>query len=870
MKKRIISLFCAIATISGAFMLPAYSADNVNSQKLTNAENLLGILDISDSTFNSNTYSDTISRADFVLTASKIINVSGLNKSLDITYFNDVPLDFWGLREINQLVEEGALSLPEDRRFRPDEPILKTEAMKIILSLMKYDTYCQNNGGYPQGYVSTAYEYDLGDNLTSGDYMTYGDALMLIYNALEVPMMTIEYNGITLYEDETLLSYYFDAYSVEGKVTSAGGITIDGEVAYNGEIAIDGEKYYLENSDGIEYLGQTTKAYIKSESKDDIGTVFALEQISKKNEVIEIDISDVDEVDFSAYTIKYYKNNSNKTDTVNLDPGILVLKNGENISDDLSSAFDFDKGVIKLVDSDNDGYFDYAFNSAYRNIIVGYIDEDSRTVYDKIIDQNKISLEEYDEKVINIYKNGAKSNFAAITENSVLSVFDSSDYVRIDICTQSVSGTIFQKDEEDEIEILVGITDTESDMYTVTAEYAQYEGEKLKIGAKGTFYLDVYGKITYGEIGTDSAYTFAYVKKVAEDEDNDCLTLRIFDQAGTHQVLRCSEKLRVDGGALKDTATQKTVLSNYVGEVIRIKKSNDEIIEIDAALPVAESAEAQSFCKTGALEAQRYVYGQKRFGELTLHSDSTIFFVVPADVTDMSEELYGVVNRSFFISSKNYDIDSYKLSSSETFENVIVAKITGTPHIAAQTMFLVTDVSTVVGADDEVVTQVEGYYSGAKTSFVAAQTLDCTTFDEGDILMITAKDALGNVTGVKLRYDDDAENPTFDYTSDGLNSVSNNVYHNYHYMVGNIIDTSNGVISIGYDDIENIDVKMLSTATGTIICYDKDEKGENKFYKGSVKDLVPSNYANPECTKVVAWVKTGVIQWAVAYQPTEH
>ena len=67
-----------------------------------------------------------------------------------------------------------------------------------------------------------------------------------------------------------------------------------------------------------------------------------------------------------------------------------------------------------------------------------------------------------------------------------------------------------------------------------------------------------------------------------------------------------------------------------------------------------------------------------------------------------------------------------------------------------------------------------------------------------------------------------------------------------------------------------VDLKMLASATGTIICYKADEKGDNKFYKGSSKDLIPSHYTNPKFTKVVAWVKAGVIQWAVAYQPIDE
>ena len=86
-------------------------------------------------------------------------------QSNDITYYEDVPTDFWALKEINALVENGVLTVSSDRMFRPDEPIKKAEAMKILLSLMKYDTYCKIQGGYPQGYVNVAYENDMGDNL---------------------------------------------------------------------------------------------------------------------------------------------------------------------------------------------------------------------------------------------------------------------------------------------------------------------------------------------------------------------------------------------------------------------------------------------------------------------------------------------------------------------------------------------------------------------------------------------------------------------------------------------------------------------------------------------------------------------------------
>ncbi len=875
MRKKIVSIICSFIMLVSLATVPVKAA--VDAAKISNAYTLLSKLGIADATINANNYGEEITRAQFSIYASRIVD-DFISQDKQGTYYNDVPLDFWGLKEINTLVEAGALTVPENRIFRPDAVITKAEAVKIILCLMQYSHYSDLNGGFSAGYMQIAYENDLMDNLSAGDKMTYQDTLMLIYNALEIPMSELIYSTTSLYEDETLLSYYFDGYSVEGQVTSVGGISLSGPCVYSGYVAIDEEIYYLSGLSAEAYLGQKIKAFVVDNSGDDIDSVIAIEVLDKKNDVLTISKEDIVDVDFINYTIEYQEGNKSKK--ADLSQGIMVMKNGERVSRDLDAAFTFDKGVLKLIDYDKDGNFDYAFIDSYRNIVASFIDTEEQIVYDELNPLNKISLADYNDKDVHIFNGGKAGTFSNIAVGSVLSVFDSENYVRIEISTKTVSGTLFEISEDDKVtKVTVGARKDDAEVLKLAPEYLGYAENMLRVGASVTFKCDYYGDVAFGSVEVDSEYKYAYVKRILENVDTDGINIQLFTQDSEHVTYICPEKLRIDGGVLKGKDKQEVALLNYVGMVIRFKADGENIIEIDA--PV-ENDEMSGFHKTESVSG-RYSYSGVRFGMKLLCSDNTVFFVVPSDVENYNEAMYAVVKKAFFINGKSYSVEGYKLDNNQTYENVLVTRTNDEQkQIGNQYMFLVDTVSKQLGASGEVVNVLTGYTDGSKKTyelsedclltlpegftttqaFPSKRTLDKDdVLESGDMIVITGMNMQDQITSWEPLF------PDYSYIDEWeLGHYTANTDYGLVYLYGNVVDTANNVLKISFTDLETVDEVFDLTKVSVIYVYDSEMRGSSKIRKGTKADLIPSKGTNSDCSKITARVSNGGVTWVVVYK----
>ena len=81
--------------------------------------------------------------------------------------------------------------------FAPDENINSEEFIKMIISLLGYRIEAEQRGGYPMGYLMKASQLGVtkGVPIATGQYITREDAVKLIYNSLDVPLMVITSYG---------------------------------------------------------------------------------------------------------------------------------------------------------------------------------------------------------------------------------------------------------------------------------------------------------------------------------------------------------------------------------------------------------------------------------------------------------------------------------------------------------------------------------------------------------------------------------------------------------------------------------------------------------------------------------------------------
>ena len=80
---------------------------------------------------------------------------------------------------------------------------------KIIVSALGYTQYAEMQGGYPDGYLTYSEKYNIMNNIDTSDsnaYVTRKDAMQMIYNSLDAPLLV--YMQTNYLEDGSITYVY--------------------------------------------------------------------------------------------------------------------------------------------------------------------------------------------------------------------------------------------------------------------------------------------------------------------------------------------------------------------------------------------------------------------------------------------------------------------------------------------------------------------------------------------------------------------------------------------------------------------------------------------------------------------------------------
>ena len=195
-----------------------------------------------------------LTRAEFTtiaVSASKYKN--SVAHGAKISVFKDCNYKHWAAPYVKVAVTNGIITGYPDGTFRPDNSVTYEEAFVVALKLLGYTDQDFGNT-WPYGQVSLGKSIGLGDNISKGigDYITRGEALILMYNTLnaKVKGSNSEYISqldATLYENVIIIATNAEDTSVApGSVlTSAGTYKYDGYfdpfyVGTKGDLAVKG------------------------------------------------------------------------------------------------------------------------------------------------------------------------------------------------------------------------------------------------------------------------------------------------------------------------------------------------------------------------------------------------------------------------------------------------------------------------------------------------------------------------------------------------------------------------------------------------------------------------------------------------------
>ncbi len=236
--KKIISLLVSVAMLAGMTAIAAddtYSDiadDNFCYDHVTRLTDFGFISGYDDGTFKPDNY---VTRAETAKLAcvARNLQVSGLE--INELPYSDMTPEHWAYNYVVCITAEGMVSGYDDGTFRPNDTITYNEYIKIFVSLLGYEPYVQDNGGYPTGYIEKAKEMKLTDGIEfeGDDIVTRDDAAIIMNRALDVPLYVVvgyemNENGeyVSVYEVmdgtgkgyRTLLTFAHKIYTVTGTV----------------------------------------------------------------------------------------------------------------------------------------------------------------------------------------------------------------------------------------------------------------------------------------------------------------------------------------------------------------------------------------------------------------------------------------------------------------------------------------------------------------------------------------------------------------------------------------------------------------------------------------------------------------------------
>lgn len=107
--------------------------------------------------------------------------------------FSDVDKQSWSYGAITKAAALSIIDGYEDNTFRPNENISYQEYIKIIMSMVGYRAYAENNGGYPGGYIKAALENNVTEDIAFNvmDDITRRDAAVMLDRILDVPFLLV-------------------------------------------------------------------------------------------------------------------------------------------------------------------------------------------------------------------------------------------------------------------------------------------------------------------------------------------------------------------------------------------------------------------------------------------------------------------------------------------------------------------------------------------------------------------------------------------------------------------------------------------------------------------------------------------------------
>ena len=536
--KRIFSLALAGTMLAGMLTVGASAADFTDADSIKNSEavdTMVALNIINGKDDGSFAPEATVTRAEMAKMITIMLNGGSepaLTASASNAKFTDIG-GHWAQKYIEYCVSQNVIAGRGDGTFAPDATVTGTEAAKMALTALGYNSEVFNFTGIDwQVNVNAAANapsanlYEGLRNINPGEGLSRDNAAQMLYNALDANVVEITYNitsngvetGYVISDKKTMMSEKFGAVKVEGVVVANEIAAIEGDTLKEGKTKIKSsaeegdwkDTIVVNTTTDLNLLGRTVSVYVKSSSKKTDATVLGNIVLSDSNSVYTDATGEkFNEIEDGVKTgkdTKYFENYAEKKGTApdKGTAGVTTILVDNNNDDTVEYVF-LVKYTVAQVKKVNDKEKEIQFNGGlstleYKNMF-GYEDLKAEDVvlstqigdnyYLEIPETVEGEIEEHqieDKKAVKLTVDGTTYDVANVG-NSVANLT-----AGCDLTNNLGDEGIFYLDSND---MIVAYAETEASAAQYALSWGGADGNKLDAGRI---------KLTL-EDGTTSIYT---------------------------------------------------------------------------------------------------------------------------------------------------------------------------------------------------------------------------------------------------------------------------------------------------------------------------------------------------------------------------
>ncbi len=686
----------------------------------------------------------------YTVTEHKTSEIPFLDVSLATPYYN----------EICTMYQMGIVNGTEPEKFSPNAHVTYSQACKLIIDVLGYRSYAElKYGEYPEGYVMMAAELELDEgvkNIKWNAELTAEDAATMLYNAGMAEVMAFsginEFGNPTYGTDGTTLFQKSDIYYAQGTMQSNGICSIIEQSPIDGVTVIDGQNFVSADYDLSDLLGTKIKYFYRD---DKVSKKLLWASIDERySQMLELKAEDlaVASPEYSLTNIVYYEADGD-TESAKINQLADIIYNNSRCGIPLIEDVKPMAGTIRLIDNNDDEYYDVVIVEEYENMFVRNVSSDKNHLMGKY--SKTIRLDSYD--YVRIVKDGVEIEPADIGSNVVISYIENKEKTRIYMYVTNDK----HKGEMEQMRTSRGrsIYKFEDGEYRLSYKYMEILNDESvyaitpTVGKEYIYYLDMAGEIAEVQLSdTDMQYALLMSARAPEAYEDAEAYARLLLLDGSKVSGVIEKKVTVNGerktGAefLNDARLFEN--DKFKVQVVKVAFGEDgNLAQIDFAKNIIGDTENYPYGYDPTSFTLNYkgdvTYvnhdGYVLFNHLYSVKNDTAVFVHRSDLEE--SEPYEVRNRSYSwlgTSEELYDI-AEDMTIGAVFTRSYNGK--GAQGYGNETNSMLVDEISYVYEDDREVKQISGYMGSTYSSITEYEPGDIPdTVKHGDLVKLALLD----------------------------------------------------------------------------------------------------------------------------------